>query len=222
MQNNRPFVFINGAMSADGKISSRSREQVRISGPLDRERVDALRAGSDGIMVGVGTVLADDPHLRIRSPALRSERKNRGLPEHPLRIVADSMARTPLGASILGEGCIIAVSASASAERIAKLSKSAGIVRSGESRVDLSILMGLLYDRGVSRLMVEGGAELNWSLIEAQLVDEISVFVGPVIIGGRGAPTLVDGPGFIRDFPRLKLRSIEAIDGGALLSWQVL
>jgi 2,5-diamino-6-(ribosylamino)-4(3H)-pyrimidinone 5'-phosphate reductase len=75
--------------------------------------------------------------------------------------------------------------------------------------------------RGVKRLMVEGGATLNWSLIEAGLVDELYVYIGALLIGGSEAPTLMDGPGFCRDFPRLKLRSVETLDEGVLIRWSV-
>lgn len=88
-------IIINSAMSADGKISSFERRQVRISGHEDLDRVGLLRARSDAIMVGVGTVLADDPGLRVKSQELKKMRSDRGLPEDPLRVVVDSRARTP-------------------------------------------------------------------------------------------------------------------------------
>jgi 2,5-diamino-6-(ribosylamino)-4(3H)-pyrimidinone 5'-phosphate reductase len=218
----RPFVFINSAMSADGKISSFERRQVRISGPGDMDRVRLLRARSDAVMVGVGTVLADDPELRVKSQDLKKMRSDRGLPEDPIRVVVDSRARTPPEAEVLGEGCILAVSRAAPERRLDSLRERCEIVVAGEERVDLVELLSILKKKGVKRLMVEGGATLNWSLIEAGLVDEISVYVGPMIIGGEGAPTLVDGPGFPGDFPRLELISVDAIDGGVLLRWRVL
>ena len=218
----RPFVFINSAMSADGKISSFQRQQVRISGPEDMERVRVLRAGSDAVMVGVGTVLADDPGLRVKSPDHRKMRKDGGLPEEPLRVVIDSLARTPPEAEVLGERCILAVSRAAPLERLDLLRRECDIVVCGESRIDLALLLSILYKRGVRRLMVEGGAALNWSLIKAGLVDEISVYVGNMIIGGEGAPTLVDGPGFSADYPKLFLISADRLDGGILLRWRLL
>jgi 2,5-diamino-6-(ribosylamino)-4(3H)-pyrimidinone 5'-phosphate reductase len=217
----RPFVFINSAMSADGKISSVEHRQIRISGQADLARVDLLRAKSDAVMVGVGTVLADDPTLRIKSNALRQARIEQGMPENPLRVVADSLARTPPGARLLGEGCLVAVSRSAPAERVASLSKECEIIKRGEARVDLALLMSELCMRGVKRLMVEGGATLNWSLIEAGLVDELYVYIGALLIGGSEAPTLMDGPGFCRDFPLLKLSSAETLDEGVLIKWSV-
>lgn len=185
-------------------------------------RVDALRAESDGVMVGIGTVLSDNPSLVIKSAALRRSRVEKGLPENPLRIVADSIARTPADAKVLGDGCIIAISRSASAKDVAKLLGRCEIVRCGGSRVDLAELMSVLYEKGVRRLMVEGGATLNWSLIAAGLVDEIYVYIGNMIIGGEDAPTLVDGIGFPESFPRFKMSSIERIDGGALLRWSII
>jgi 2,5-diamino-6-(ribosylamino)-4(3H)-pyrimidinone 5'-phosphate reductase len=218
----RPNVIINSAMSADGKISSYERKQVRISGPEDMDRVKLLRAESDAVMVGVGTVLADDPGLRVKSSDLKRMRSDRGLSEDPLRVVVDSRARTPLDAEVLGEGCILAVSKAAPEERLDPLRKKCEIVVVGDGRVDLRELLSILQKKGVKRLMVEGGATLNWSLIEAGLVDEISVYIGPMIIGGEGAPTLVDGPGFCDDYPKLELLSVEALDGGVLLRWRVL
>jgi 2,5-diamino-6-(ribosylamino)-4(3H)-pyrimidinone 5'-phosphate reductase len=208
-------------MSADGKISSVERRQIRISGQADLARVDLLRAKSDAVMVGIGTVLADDPTLRIKSNALRQARMEQGRPENPLRVVADSFARTPPGARLLGEGCLVAVSRSAPAERVARLSKECEIIRCGEDHVDLALLMSELCMRGMKRLMVEGGATLNWSLIKAGLVDELYVYIGALLIGGSDAPTLMDGPGFGRDFPLLKLESVETLDEGVLIKWRV-
>ncbi len=209
-------------MSADGKISSVKRRQVRISGAADMERVDELRASSDAIMIGVGTLLSDNPSLRVKSDRLHKERLKLGKPENPLRVVADSLARTPLEAKILGPGCLIAVSNSAPSDRILKLSLRCEIVKCGERQVDLPKLMFELYQKGVRRLMVEGGASLNWSLVQSGLVDELYVYVGPMLIGGKAAPTLMDGLGFGDDFPRLKLLSVQRLDDGVLLGWSVV
>jgi len=215
----RPFVFINSAMSADGKISTIDRRQVRISGREDLARVDQLRAESDAVMVGVGTVLADDPGLGVKSDQLRRARQERGLSESPLRIVADSHARTPPTARVLGPGCILAVSRSAPAERLKLLSRHSEIICSGEDRVDLKELFSLLNERGIERIMVEGGASLNWSLVSLGLVDEIYIYMGPILIGGESAPTLLDGEGCRKDFPPLRLIAVERLDEGVLLKW---
>lgn len=217
----RPIVIINSAMSADGKISSFQRRQVRISGKADMSRVDSLRAKADAIMVGVGTVLADDPGLRVKSEALRKDRIRRGQMENPLRVVADSLARTPPNAQALGPDCIIAVSRVAPAERISLLSRRCEVLICGDDKVDLSELLSILYEKGVRKLMVEGGGNINWAMIRAGLVDEIYVYVGALIIGGSSAPTLVDGDGFASDYPRLKLISSVLLDDGILLRWRM-
>jgi 2,5-diamino-6-(ribosylamino)-4(3H)-pyrimidinone 5'-phosphate reductase len=208
-------------MSADGKISSILHRQVRISGKEDLIRVDELRASSDAIMVGVGTVLADDPGLRVKSELLRRERQERAIYENPLRIVADGLARTPPDAEVLGAGCVLAVSRAAPSERLAALSNRCKIFVSGENRVDLIELMRFLHSIGVQRLMVEGGAILNWSMIGAGLVDEIYVYVGNMLIGGEVAPSLLGGPGFSVNFPKLELISLERLGEGVLLRWHV-
>ncbi len=217
-------VVVNAAMSADGKLSSRRREQIAISGPDDFARVDRLRADSDAVVVGVGTVLADDPHLTLDDADLRTRRLEAGEPEHPARVVVDSRARTPTDARILDDAATtyLLVSEAASVERRAELSR-AGVefVTAGETRVDLLRAFAALEREGLEEVMVEGGGELIFSLFEAGLVDECSVFVGPTVIGGRDAPTLADGEGFVDRFPRLELEGIERMDDGALLRWSV-
>ena len=184
-------------------------------------RVDALRAKSDAIMVGVGTVLADNPSLRVKSAGRRAARMKMGWPENPLRLVADSLARTPPTAKILGPECIIAVSRLAPPERLERLMPGCEIMQCGEGRVDLAELMTLLYKKGVKRLMVEGGANLNWSMIKLGLVDELFVYIGGLLIGGKDAPTLIDGLGFREGFPTLKLCSAKLLDDGVVLKWRL-
>ncbi|VVB90420.1 2,5-diamino-6-ribosylamino-4(3H)-pyrimidinone 5'-phosphate reductase [uncultured archaeon] len=220
----RPFVFINAAMSADGKIATKERRQTRISGSLDFGRVDELRAGSDAVMVGIGTMLSDNPSLTVKSKERKEKRCVNGLLENPARIVVDSLAKTPVDADIFKKGAgkrIIAVSESAPAERVKLLSKIADVIPVGEKNVDLRKLLAWLKASGINRLMVEGGATLNWGLISGGLVDEIYTFVGNIIIGGKDAPTLVDGEGCIGEFCRLELVSCERLEEGVLIRWKV-
>jgi 2,5-diamino-6-(ribosylamino)-4(3H)-pyrimidinone 5'-phosphate reductase len=223
----RPFVFINAAMSVDGKISTVKGIQTRISGKKDRDRVDSLKAGSDAIMVGIGTVLADNPSLTVKSKKNRERRKEAGKDENPIRIVVDSTARTPFDAELLekGEGKrIIAVSQRAILEDMNRLGKKAEILICGTEEVDLKKLLYEVWLRDVRRLMVEGGATLNWSLISQGLVDEIYTYVGNMILGGKTAPTLVGGEGFAEGdaVAKLELLQIEKLDEGVLLRWRVL
>jgi 2,5-diamino-6-(ribosylamino)-4(3H)-pyrimidinone 5'-phosphate reductase len=221
----RPFIFINSAMSADGKLSTKERKQVKISGKLDFERVDELRAQADAIMVGIGTVLSDDPSLTVKSPERKAARKASGKSENPARIIVDSSARTPFDADIFkkGEGIrIIAVSNEAPAERVEKLEKKALVIRTGTNKVDLAELAGKLKEMSINTLMVEGGATLIWGMLSAGLVDEIYTFIGNLIIGGATAPTFTDGEGFSEaELLELELLSVEKIEDGILLKWKV-
>ena len=188
----RPYTVVNVAMSADGKLSTRERRQVKISGTQDFNRVDRLKAGADAIMVGIGTVLADDPSLTVKGEECRQHRRDRGVSEHPVRVVVDSRARIPLEAAILHKGAglrIVAVSEKADKKKVALLKQSATVIVAGKKEVDLAAVMDELGNMGIQRLMVEGGGELIAGMIRAGLVDEIYTFIGNLIIGGRAAPT---------------------------------
>ncbi len=216
-------VVVNAAMSIDGKLASRRREPIEISGPADFDRVDAVRAESDAVMVGVGTVLADDPQLTVDDPERIDARLARGESEQPARVVADSQARTPPDARICDPAAstYVLVSETAPDEAVMAL-RNAGVkvVEVGSQQVDLARAMTALESRGISQLMVEGGGTLIFSLLAAELVDELSVYIGPLVIGGEDAPTLADGEGFLDDFPTLELEAVERLDDGVLVRWQ--
>jgi 2,5-diamino-6-(ribosylamino)-4(3H)-pyrimidinone 5'-phosphate reductase len=222
----RPIVVVNIAMSADGKISTRERRQVRISGEQDFTRVDRLKARCDAVMVGIGTVLADDPSLTVKSEECRHYRRKQGWDDHPVRIVVDSAARTPPDASILTKGDgkrVVAVSKRADLLKISELEKKATVIVAGEDEVDLCTLMNELGAMGIHRIMVEGGGTLIAGLIEEGLVHEIYTFIGNIIIGGKDAPTFTDGEGFVLEsaFPRLNLLEARRLEEGILLHWKV-
>ena len=209
-------VHVNAAVSVDGKLSSTRREQIAISGDEDFARMETIRAESDAVMVGVGTVLADDPSLERHDESLGRA--------PPARVVADSRGRTPTDADILAgdRPTYLLVSAATPPDRRRALERAgATVIVAGDERVALPEAFDELASHGVSRLMVEGGGELIFSLFEAELVDELTVYVGSMIIGGRGAPTLADGDGFVDEFPTLELRDVARLDDGVVLSYDV-
>jgi 2,5-diamino-6-(ribosylamino)-4(3H)-pyrimidinone 5'-phosphate reductase len=217
-------VVANAAMSVDGKLSTRERRQVAISGPADFDRVDRLRAAADAVLVGVGTVLADDPHLTLDEEDRRVQRLRNGRAGNPARAVLDSRARTPPDARLLDEAATthLVVGEDAPTDRVSALEAAGATVHrvaTTEGRVDAAAALAALSDAGVERLFVEGGGEVFFSLFEADLVDEFTVYVGSTVIGGRDAPTLVDGEGFL-DPRDLTLVDVERLDDGVVLSYE--
>ena len=216
-------VAVNAAVSADGKLSSRRRERIAISGEADFARVDRRRAAADAVAVGVGTVLSDDPSLTLFDEPHRADVHGPDAAP-PARVVVDSRCRTPPGAAVLrGDAAtyVLTSEAASDADRDALTAAGATLVTAGRERVDLTAAFEALTANGVDHVMVEGGGELIFSLFEAGLVDELSTYVGNLVIGGRDAPTLADGEGFVEEFPGLSLDSVERVDDGVLLEWTV-
>ena len=224
---NRPFVFINVAMTADGKIDTFQRKGAAISSQRDKERVDRLRAKSDAVMVGGRTLLDEDPKLTVKSETLREERIAHGLAPNPIKVGIVTEATIRTHSKFLHEGgarIVIFTTNRTSNEQLAFLrSQNAEIFVHAGERVDLREMMQALHELGIKRLMVEGGATLNFELIRMGLVDEISAYVAPMIFGGENAPTLAAGLGLERsEAVHLKLIHAESWeDGGVLLKYKI-
>src|SRR5262245_45513428 len=218
----RPFVFINVAMTADGKIDTMARKGAGISSPRDRERVDRLRAESDAVMVGGRTLLDEDPKLTVKSNSLRAERVARGLAENPMKVGVVSEANIDSHAKFLREGpakVVIFTTDRTSRDRLEFLrSQGAEVYADHHEKVDLANALMILQNLGVDRLMVEGVATLNFELLRLGLVDEVYAFMAPMIFGGESAPTMAAGAGMERSkaIP-LTLINVEQWDDGGLL-----
>ncbi len=215
----KPYVILNAAMTLDGKIATKTGSS-KISGKKDMIRVHTLRKNMDGIMVGIGTVLADDPKLTVSKIDAKRE-------DNPIRVVVDSQGRTPINSRVLNEKAptIIAVSSKYSnTPKIKELAKKADIYVSGKEHVDLSKLLDYLYSKGIKTLMLEGGSTLNFSMIKEGLIDEIRICIGPMIVGGQYAKTLFDGEGFdyMEDSIKLDLTDIEQLDQDLILTYKVI
>lgn len=203
----RPFIHVNCAMSADGKIAGSERRQFRISSDEDKQRVKNLRRQYDSILVGVGTVLADDPHLTVKGLSYN---------ENPVRIVLDPHGRTPHEALVVDGSAPTVIITDDFCE---KTWDNAEAMRCGNP-LDLPKAMEMLSQRGIENVLVEGGGETIASFFRNRMVDRFTVFVGSMIIGGRIAPTPVDGDGWIADGGvRLELKGTEVLGDGVLLTY---
>jgi 2,5-diamino-6-(ribosylamino)-4(3H)-pyrimidinone 5'-phosphate reductase len=225
---NRPFVFINVAMTADGKIDTFERKGSAISSTRDKERVDQLRAGADAIMVGGRTLLDEDPKLTVKSEALRAERVAGGLSPNPIKVGIVTQANLKADSHFLNAGpadIVIFTTQRTSKEHLALLkSRGIDVYVDHAEKVDLPSALATLKEIGVNRLMVEGGSTLNFELIQLGLVDEITAYIAPMIFGGQSAPTLAAGSGLKRsEAIPLKLVETETCeDGGVLLKYHVM
>ena len=209
----RPHVIINAAMSVDGKIALSDGKAVRLSNEEDLGRVHRLRAEADAILVGVGTVLMDDPKLTVKAEYAKGR--------NPLRVVLDSDGKTPESAHVLdGTAPTIIVTSEKSTRSFPR----AEVLRCGKDEVDLALLLDRLTSRGIKTVLVEGGSTVIWSFLRHRLADELKVFVSSRVLGGHSAPTLAGGLGAtsLEDSIGLRLERTERIGDGILLEYSVV
>ena len=188
----RPYVILSAAMTIDGKIATRSGDP-ELSDENDWREVHKLRTQVDAIMVGKGTILKDNPKLHIKFF------KHKGY----YRIIVDSNLSVPLESNVVNYQpeiypTIICVTENASTEKIKEFElKNVKIIKSGNGmQVDLTNLLSILSNMGISSILLEGGGTLNWSFIKHDLIDEMRLTIAPWIVGGKDAITLVEGAGF--------------------------
>ena len=220
----KPYVILNAAMTLDGKIATKSGSS-NISGDKDLERVHELRKECDAIMVGIGTVMADDPRLTVHKINAVKE-------DNPVRIVVDSKCRTPIAARVTNKDArtIIAGANEYKYDFIVSdrydTFKKRGVefFFSGDKKVDLKSLMNYLHEEGIEKLMLEGGSTLNFSMIKEGLIDEIRICIAPMVVGGVNSKTFFDGEGFDKMDDAVKLELIDSynLDKDLILTYKVL
>jgi riboflavin-specific deaminase-like protein len=199
----RPYVVLSCAISADGYLDDASPHRLILSGPADLDRVDDVRAGCDAILVGAGTVRADDPRLLIRDPRRRARRAARGLPEHPARVTLTATGDLDPRARFFAPGAdrLVYCATPALARARARLGDRTVLIDAGDP-LSLDALLSDLAERSVVRLLVEGGARVLAEFLARDLSDELHLAVAPFFVADRAAPRLtlpylghLNGPG---------------------------
>lgn len=207
----RPFCVMKAAMTLDGKIATVTNASKWITSEAARAYVHQLRDQMKGIMVGFGTLLADDPQLTTRLPE--------GSGRDPVRIIVDSSLRMPLEARVLHlnsqSPTLIATTDQADRDKATALQAMPGvrliITPEKDGKVDLDYLMFVLGEQGIDSLLLEGGATLNAAALDAGIVDKVMFFIAPKLLGGKDAPTPVGGQGIQRMEDCVKLKDMKAV-----------
>ncbi|WP_045876816.1 dihydrofolate reductase family protein [Pseudofrankia sp. DC12] len=192
----RPYVLLSCATSIDGYLDDTSDARLRLSNEADFDRVDEVRAGCDAILVGAGTIRADNPKLLIRSPARQRARTSRGLPANPLKVTLTATGDLDPSARFFTAGeapKVVYTATSAVAKARGRLGAGAEVV-DARGPVELTAVLADLAARGVARLMVEGGGAVHTQFLTGDLADELQLVIAPFFVGDPRAPRFV-GPG---------------------------
>jgi len=222
MRERRPHVIVKAGMTLDGKIADLHGASRWITGGPARERAHLLRSESDAIVVGIETVLRDDPELTVRL--------GRPWPREPFRVVLDTKARTPRTARVIRAGspsrALIVVGADAPEARARELAGAGATVvpcRTRDGRLDLGAVLDELFTREVRGVLVEGGGEIHAAFLDTNLVDRVAIYVAPLLVGGRGATPVVGGVGReLKNAVRLGGLSVTALGDDLLIEADVL
>ncbi|MAW93503.1 MAG: 2,5-diamino-6-(ribosylamino)-4(3H)-pyrimidinone 5'-phosphate reductase [Euryarchaeota archaeon] len=205
-------IIINCAMSADGKIALPNRKQIRLSNQEDLQRVNELRENCDAILVGIGTVIEDNPNLTIKG--------NKDPSNNPVRVILDTKGRTPLDSHVLNNQAktVVAVGNNCNTKKLGN----AEIINCGDDLIDIQQLIDYLAKMGIKNILVEGGETVLWSFLNENLFDEINIFVASMIVGGEKTPTMAGGSGFATKLEALKLNleTVGKLGDGVLLTYR--
>lgn len=206
-------------MSIDGKTALPSGKQLRLSSEEDMERVYHLRQQCDAVLVGIGTILADDPKLTVKKEYVKH-------PKQPLRVVLDSKGRTPRNALVLNEAASTLIFTGPDSSFSVR-QKHVEVVQcplDKNGHISLESVLTELQNRGIKKLLVEGGGTVLWSFLTSGFVDDFFVYIAPVLIGGSETPTLLQGSGieYEEDILSLELQRCETLGSGLLLNYALI
>jgi len=210
-----PFVVVKAGMTLDGKIATATGEARWISSEASREFAMNLRLGADAILVGINTVLLDDPRLTVRGKNIQQPTSNNQHPKKLRRIVLDSMARTPLTAKVVSDEfaglTTIVVTRNAPKSRVGALANRVNVLVAPEraEKIDLRWLLKKLGSENVTNLLVEGGGEVNAAFLAGSLAHRVAFFYAPKVLGGRNSRKAVAGEGARSLRESIELRGVE-------------
>jgi riboflavin-specific deaminase-like protein len=216
----QPYVLLSAAVSLDGYLDDTGPERLLLSGPADFDRVDEVRASVDAILVGAGTIRADNPALLVKSPERRAARQAAGLPEHPLKVTVSGSGELDPRARFWrtgGRKVLYTTGKGAERARALGLADLADVVPLGDA-LEWPPLLDDLGARGVGRLMVEGGGTVHTQLLQQGLADELQLVVAPLFVGDPAAPRLF-GPGAYQP-GRLRLVETRRIEDVVLTRYE--
>ena len=218
----RPYTLLSCGMSIDGYLATASERRLLCSNDADFDRVDAVRAASDAILVGAATVRNDNPRLLVRTKQRRADRVARGLPPSPIKVTVTGRAELDVCANFFAAGDgekVVYCSSSTLARAQQRLGQVATVVDGG-APVDLRWMTEDLYTRGVQRLMVEGGGRVHTQFLTANLVDELHLVVAPFFVGDSRARRFVgDGRFPWNQDRRATLAEVRQIEDVVLLRY---
>jgi|TARA_B110001454_G_scaffold50031_1_gene49136 2,5-diamino-6-(ribosylamino)-4(3H)-pyrimidinone 5'-phosphate reductase len=217
MERSRPYVILSAAMTLDGKIETKM-SKLKLSSKKDTVRVHKLRAKVDAILIGKNTLEIDNPTLSVRHT----------VGKNPTRIILDSHGTIKSSSKIL-QTCdkiqtIIVTTNLISAANLSRLRKfPIQIITCGNSSVSISKLLKILHNKGIKKIIVEGGGTINWSFLKHGFVDELIITIAPYILGGSNSKTLVEGDGFknLLSATKLKLKKTQKINNELIVFYKI-
>lgn len=205
-------------MSADGKIASPSKKQFHISNEEDKKRMYNLRNECDAVLVGIGTVLSDDPKLTVKEKYVIN-------PKNPIRIILDSNCKTSKDALAVNNKAKTLIFTNN--EYGKQYGKNIEVIKcdvESDGLINLAKMLEILNNYGIKKLLVEGGGTVIWNFLKKGFVDDLYVFIGPIIIGGKSTPTMADGEGISNESEIINLNIIEIskLNNGILVHYKMI